>query len=104
MTLMSARPAPTTARGSTRPSGFWANARGFHRPEAGFFLWLDVDDGVPAARRLWAEAAVKAMPGAFLAHGKGGGNPGRRHLRLALVTDEAATEDALTRIAEVLPA
>ena len=78
--------------------------RGFRRPKAGFFLWLDVDDGVSAARRLWAEAAVKAMPGTFLAHGKGKGNPGRRYLRLALVTDEAATEDALTRIAEVLPA
>ena len=77
---------------------------GFRRPEATFFLWLDVDDGESATRLLWTQAGVQAMPGAYLAHGEGPDNPGHSFIRLALVKDAATTEDALTRVAEVLPA
>jgi N-succinyldiaminopimelate aminotransferase len=79
------------------------NRFGFYRPAGGFFLWLDVGDGEAAARKLWTEAAIRVLPGAYLAVGEDGAeNPGQRYIRVALVHDEAATAAALGRLAEVL--
>jgi N-succinyldiaminopimelate aminotransferase len=75
---------------------------GFYRPPGGFFLWLDVGDGAAAARRLWREAALRVLPGAFTAAGEGEGNPGRRYIRVALVHDDATVETGLRRLAQVL--
>lgn len=75
---------------------------GFYRPEGGFFLWLDVGDGIAAARRLWQEAALKVLPGSFLCAGKNGGEAGRRYIRLALVHEEEVVEEALLRLVRVL--
>lgn len=76
---------------------------GFYRPEGGFFLWLDVGDGVAAARRLWTEAAVRVLPGRFLSvDGTDGHNPGDRYIRVALVAAAADTKEALTRLADSL--
>ncbi len=80
------------------------NHTNFHKPPGGFYLWLDVGDGEEFAQRLWREAAVKALPGAFMAQpdGVNGANPGKHYIRVALVDDEATTEDALERIAQAL--
>ena len=76
---------------------------GFYRPPGGFYLWLDVGDGEEAARRLWAEAAVRVLPGSYIARpGRGGDDPGRRYIRVALVHDPDTARDALTRLAGVL--
>ncbi len=76
---------------------------GFYRPPGGFFLWLDVGDGEAAARRLWAEAAVRVLPGSYLAKPDARfGDPGRRYIRIALIESPAATEDALTRVVSIL--
>jgi aspartate/methionine/tyrosine aminotransferase len=76
---------------------------GFSRPAGGFFLWLDVGDGEQAARRLWADAAIRALPGAYLARAAAGSaNPGARYLRVALIEDLGATEEALRRLCAVL--
>jgi len=76
---------------------------GFTRPEGGFFLWLDVDDGERAALKLWREAGVRVLPGGYLARPDGHGrNPGAAYIRLALVQDEATTAEALTRVAATL--
>jgi N-succinyldiaminopimelate aminotransferase len=76
---------------------------GFFRPDGGFFLWLDVGDGEKAARALWAEAALRVLPGAYLAQFDGaGGNPGANFIRVALIDDLTATEDALRRLVNVL--
>lgn len=78
---------------------------GFVRPEAGFFLWLNVGEAEaePLARRLWAEAGVKVVPGAYFGRcGAGGVNPGAPYLRIALVYDAETTEAALTRIRSLL--
>ena len=49
------------------------------RPDGGFFLWLDVGDGEAVTRRLWAEAAVKVLPGAYLGRARRRrAQPGRR--------------------------
>jgi len=75
----------------------------FFRPQAGFFIWLDVGDGEAATVKLWREAGVRCVPGGYLGRaGADGVNPGDRYIRVALVNDAATTEAALTRIAETL--
>lgn len=74
-------------------------------PQAGFFLWLDVarwGGGVTVTRRLWAEAGVKVLPGAYLAMDGASGNPGADYIRIALVDDETTIERALSRVVAVL--
>jgi N-succinyldiaminopimelate aminotransferase len=79
---------------------------GYRRPAGGFFLWLDVGNcggGSDAAVTLWQRAAVKVLPGAFLAQaGHDGTNPGTNYVRLALVHDVATIRAALERIVVVL--
>ena len=73
------------------------------RPQAGFFLWLDVGDGEGAAKRLWQEAGLRVLPGAYMAvpdaHGN---NPGAPYIRVALVYEPEVTETALRRLGEVI--
>ena len=71
---------------------------GFVRPAGGFFLWLDVGDGVAAARELWTKAALKVLPGTFLSATAGPESPGHRYIRLAMVHDEATIGEALDRL------
>jgi len=76
---------------------------GYYRPDGGFFLWLEVGDGEAAARRLWAEAAIKVLPGAYLGRpDDAGANPGQSAIRVALVHDLATTEAALADLVAVL--
>jgi aspartate/methionine/tyrosine aminotransferase len=78
------------------------NLPGYAAPEAGFFLWLRVGDGEAAALRLWREAGVRALPGAYLSRPTPQGDPGRAYLRVALVADAARTQAGLQAIARVL--
>ena len=76
---------------------------GFRKPDGGFFLWLDVGDGEAAAIRLWREAGVRVVPGAYMCEpGADGRNPGQPYIRVALVYDAATTEDGLQRLVRVL--
>jgi len=80
-----------------------SNRFGFYRPEGGFFLWLDVGDGEAAAVELWRRAAVRVLPGAYLAADSGAGeNPGSPYIRVAMVHNKKIMADALARIAETL--
>ena len=54
-------------------------------PQAGFFLWLPVDDGERAALQLWQETGTRVLPGAYLSQTAGGENPGKGYIRAALV-------------------
>jgi aspartate/methionine/tyrosine aminotransferase len=80
----------------------FGNRFGFKRPDGGFFLWLETGDGEAVAKRLWREAGVRVLPGAYLAQDTAEGNPGRNFVRIALVNDFATTEEALRRIAQIL--
>jgi succinyldiaminopimelate transaminase len=78
---------------------------GFARPAGGFFLWLDVGDGETAARRLWAEAGIRVLPGAYMGRpDESGVNPGQRYIRVALVYDTDTTAAGLRRKQQVLSA
>ncbi len=86
------------------------NMQGYMAPDAGFFLWLDVHhacgDGEAAAIKLWQQAGVRALPGAYLsrpiAPEFGGGDPGERFLRLALVAPADQVRRGLEAVRDVL--
>lgn len=78
------------------------NKGGFFMPDGGFFLWLDVGDGEEATRRLWREAHVKVLPGAYACRETDGINTAERYIRVALVHDEKTTREGLSRLASVL--
>ncbi|GIT92672.1 aspartate aminotransferase [Jannaschia pagri] len=67
-------------------------------PDAGFFLWLPVEDGEAATIKLWTEAGVKVLPGAYLARDTDAGNPGQGFVRVALVAPLDDTIAGLTRL------
>lgn len=76
---------------------------GFYRPDGGFFLWLSVDDGEAAAQRLWVEAALRVLPGAYLTVTDDTGvNLGAPYIRVALVHPLDVVEDACQRLARTL--
>ncbi|HEV8388226.1 MAG TPA: aminotransferase class I/II-fold pyridoxal phosphate-dependent enzyme [Dongiaceae bacterium] len=73
------------------------------RAEGGFFLWLDVGDGEAAAKALWEQAAIKVLPGGYMARADASGfNPGQRYIRVALVLEPDDMAAALKRMAPVL--
>ncbi|MEO0386552.1 MAG: aminotransferase class I/II-fold pyridoxal phosphate-dependent enzyme [Pseudomonadota bacterium] len=79
------------------------NLPGYTAPEAGFFLWLRVPDGEAATQKLWRDAGVKVLPGAYLARApKGTDNPGASYIRAALVAPKAEVAAGLTAIRAVL--
>jgi len=63
-------------------------------PDAGFYLWLStpVDDET-FAKQLFAQQNVTVLPGSYLSRESNGINPGKNHVRLALVAplDECIT-------------
>ena len=75
---------------------------GCRAPDAGFFLWLPVDDGEAAALRLWRETGVRVLPGAYLSRDTDAGNPGQGFIRVALVADEDEMQRGLERIRDCL--
>ncbi|RED51321.1 aminotransferase class I/II-fold pyridoxal phosphate-dependent enzyme [Aestuariispira insulae] len=80
---------------------------GFQRPEAAFFLWLDVSHagltGEEAAKRLWEEQALKCLPGRYMSRRRADNtSPGDAFIRVALVHDNAIVEEACRRIAAIL--
>ena len=80
----------------------FGNVPGYMPPQAGFFLWLPVEDGEAAALKLWKETGVRVLPGAYLSRDTEAGNPGKGFLRVALVAPREETERGLTRIRDCL--
>lgn len=78
------------------------SVQGYQGPEAGFFLWLPVDDGEAAALKLWKETGVRVLPGAYLARDVDGHNPGKGYIRVALVAPAEQTRKALTTLRDCL--
>jgi aspartate/methionine/tyrosine aminotransferase len=73
------------------------------RSAGGFCLWLDVGDGEKATVELWRRAAIKVLPGGYMARPDSqGDNPGHRYIRVALVYEPADMEPVLKRMAAVL--
>lgn len=75
---------------------------GYLPPEAGFFLWLPVEDGEAAAMKLWTETGIRVLPGAYLARDVNGENPGKNYIRVALVAPKEETQRALETVRDCL--
>lgn len=75
---------------------------GYVAPQAGFFLWLPVDNGEAATLKLWTQTGVRVLPGAYLAREVGGNNPGENYIRVAMVAPKQQTQRGLTMIRDCL--
>jgi len=71
---------------------------GYQSPEAGFFLWLPVEDGEASALSLWQETGVRVLPGAYLSRDVDGHNPGKGYVRVAMVAPKDEMKDGLQTI------
>ncbi len=78
------------------------NVTGYVRPEAGFFLWLPVEDDEVATLKLWCETGVRVLPGSYLAQDVNGENPGKKYIRVALVAPKDETARGLELIRDCL--
>ena len=69
------------------------------RPEGGFYLWIRTPiDDAEFARRLQRDYNVLVVPGSFLARDAHGENPGRNHIRIALVAPIGECVEAIGRL------
>ena len=75
---------------------------GYQSPQAGFFLWLPVDDGETAAVKLWHQTGVRILPGAYLSRDVDGFNPGSTFIRMAMVAPSQELQCGLTLIRDCL--
>lgn len=78
------------------------NVAGYVSPQAGFFLWLPVEDDEAAALKLWRETGVRVLPGSYLAQNVNGENPGKTYIRVALVAPKDETTRGLQAIRDCL--
>lgn len=70
-------------------------------PQGGFYLWMRTPiDDAEFVRRLYAEYNVLALPGSYLAREAPGGNPGKNHVRIALVASLDDCLEAMRRIVQ----
>ena len=69
------------------------------KPEGGFYLWMrtPIDDG-EFARGLQRDYNVLVLPGSFLAREAHGENPGKNHVRIALVAPLEECVEAARRM------
>ena len=73
------------------------------KPDASFYLWLAVPQGDDLAftQLLWQKAAIKVLPGRFLARNTIHGNPGAGFVRIALVSELDDCLEAARRMIEI---
>jgi N-succinyldiaminopimelate aminotransferase len=70
-------------------------------PEGGFYLWVRTPtDDAAFARELQRQYNVLVLPGSYLARDAHGTNPGRNHVRIALVAPLEACVEAMQRIGQ----
>lgn len=75
----------------------------YRGPEAGFFLWLPVEDGEAAALQAWTQTGVRVLPGDYLSQPDAGGDsPGKGYVRVAMVAPRDEMEAGLIRLRDCL--
>ena len=80
---------------------------GFTRPEAAFFLWLNMApagmSGEDTTKLLWEKKALKCIPGRYMCRADDQGRtPGDDYIRVALVHDNDMVKEACSRIADII--
>jgi N-succinyldiaminopimelate aminotransferase len=70
-------------------------------PDGGFYLWIRIPgDDAAFARELYRKYNVTVLPGSYLAREAHGVNPGRGHVRVALVAPPEECLEGVRRIAQ----
>lgn len=70
-----------------------------NKPPAGFYVWLKTPlPDIEFAQKLFARENITVLPGSFLSRDNAGTNPGRNHVRIALVAPLADCIEAASRI------
>jgi aspartate/methionine/tyrosine aminotransferase len=67
---------------------------GISRPEATFYIWLEVEDEIEFTKGLYEQYNIKVIPGSYL----GREGQGEGFVRLALVYESTKCEEALKRV------
>ncbi|WP_170459924.1 aminotransferase class I/II-fold pyridoxal phosphate-dependent enzyme [Ruegeria arenilitoris] len=80
----------------------FTGVQGYLPPEAGFFLWLPVEDGEQAGLKLWRETGVRVLPGAYLSQGDPGQNPGKGFIRVAMVAPKTEMQRGLITLRDCI--
>ncbi|MGR3802130.1 aminotransferase class I/II-fold pyridoxal phosphate-dependent enzyme [Marinibacterium profundimaris] len=80
----------------------FGNVPGYESPQAGFFLWLPVEDGEAAALKAWTETGVRVLPGAYLSQTVDGANPGAGYIRVAMVAPKDDMQRGLITLRDCL--
>ncbi|WP_424831647.1 aminotransferase class I/II-fold pyridoxal phosphate-dependent enzyme [Ruegeria sp.] len=80
----------------------FAGLQGYMPPEAGFFLWLPVENGEATALKLWQETGVRVLPGAYLSQGDPGQNPGEQFIRVAMVAPKTEMQRGLKTLRDCI--
>ena len=74
-----------------------------HKPDAGFYIWLNTPGpDTEFARQLFSQQNVTVLPGSYLSREVNGTNPGRNHVRMALVAPLDECIDAAKRIKQFI--
>jgi N-succinyldiaminopimelate aminotransferase len=72
-------------------------------PDGAFYVWMPTPiDDAEFVRRLHHEYNVLVLPGSYLGREVAGGNPGARHVRIALVAPLEQCVEATRRIVQLL--
>jgi len=90
------------AKKYAKADAIMGNLPGYSSPEAGFFLWLPVEDGEAATVQLWQETGVMVLPGGYLSQEAGGVNPGEGYIRVAMVAPLQEMAQGLTKLRDCL--
>ncbi|WP_420396236.1 aminotransferase class I/II-fold pyridoxal phosphate-dependent enzyme [Nioella sp.] len=75
---------------------------GYTPPQAGFFLWLPVENDEAATVKLWREAGVRVLPGSYLARDVNGHTPGADRIRVAMVAEKDDMRRGLIKLRDCL--
>ena len=78
------------------------SVQGYRSPEAGFFLWLPVDDAEAATLKLWRKVGVRVLPGHYLAREVNGTTPGADRIRVAMVAEKNEMAAGLIKLRDAL--
>ena len=68
-------------------------------PDGGFYYWPDIDrDDVSFAKELFINENITVLPGQYLGRNFKGDNPGKNHIRIALVAEKEECVSAIERL------
>ncbi|MEX0306175.1 MAG: aminotransferase class I/II-fold pyridoxal phosphate-dependent enzyme [Ruegeria sp.] len=80
----------------------FSGVQGYIPPEAGFFLWLPVENGEETALKLWQQTGARVLPGAYLSQGDPGQNPGEQFIRVAMVAPKTEMKRGLIKLRDCI--